>query len=101
VYDPETNTWAQKAPMPGGQRVAGGAVLGQKLYVVGGNEGLQNTLYAYNPATNTWATKAPMPTPRGHLAAVKVVRNGNPVLLALGGITNSLPALSTNEEYDD
>jgi N-acetylneuraminic acid mutarotase len=101
VYDPETNTWAQKAPMPSGQRVAGGAVLGQKLYVVGGNEGLMNTVYAYNPATNTWATKAPMPTPRGFLAAVKVVRNGNPVLLALGGIGNSLPAFATNEEYDD
>jgi N-acetylneuraminic acid mutarotase len=103
VYDPETNTWAQKASMPSGQRVAGGAVLGGKLYVVGGLaiQRATATVHAYNPATNTWATKAPMPTPRGFLAAVKLVRNGNAVLLALGGQNSSELEVPTNEEYDD
>jgi N-acetylneuraminic acid mutarotase len=101
VYDPATNTWAQKASMPFTHDAGGAAVLGQKLYVVGGNGSAAGTVHAYDPATNIWTAKAPMLTPRGFLTAVKVVRNGNAVLLAMGGQSASVTELATNEEYDD
>ena len=101
MYDPNTNTWTEKAPIPAGHSGGAGAVLGQKLYVIGGYDPSTgqylNSVHAYNPATNTWATRASMPTPRSNLVAAKAVRNGNSVLYALGGG----PPTAVNEEYDD
>ena len=36
VYDPATNTWAVKRPMPTARLAAAGAALQGKFYVVGG-----------------------------------------------------------------
>lgn len=104
VYDPSTNTWSERVSMPSVHDVPGGAVLDQKLYVVGGLDVTTNateTVHAYNPATNTWKTRTPLSDPRAFLAAVKVVRNGNAVILALGGHTDSEAEVPTNEEYDN
>ena len=35
-YDPSTNSWSEKAPLPNGLHHAGAAVVGGKVYVVGG-----------------------------------------------------------------
>lgn len=74
AYNPATNTWTTKAPMPTARRGLGVAVVGGILYAVGGEVSGGShplaTLQAYNPATNTWSTKAPMPTARAHLTAV-------------------------------
>jgi N-acetylneuraminic acid mutarotase len=86
--------------MPTAQLSSAGAVLGQKLYVIGGSQ-TRTLVRAYNPVANTWETKANMPTPRGFLAAAKLVLNGNPVLYALGGQNDVSLELRTNEEYDD
>ena len=77
VYDPATDSWRTRAPIP----KAGGAIgtaLGGKLYVVVGTDA-----YVYNPATNRWSAIAD-PTWHHH-GAVRVVINGKPKLLAVGG----------------
>lgn len=72
-YDPATDTWTARAPMPTSRATGGAAVIDGKLYVVGGWLGSDsntptNVLEVYDPATNTWAAKAPMPTLRGSMA---------------------------------
>ncbi len=70
VYDPATNTWATKAPMPVPVRGAACAAIGTKIYVAGGSKTVRdvpdydNTLQIYDTATDTWAIGPPMPTPR-------------------------------------
>ncbi len=81
VYDPATDTWKTLAPIPS----AGGAVgtaLGGKLYVLVGTNA-----YVYNPGTNRWS---PIAKPTwGHDGVVRVVINGKPKLLAVGGLHGS------------
>jgi N-acetylneuraminic acid mutarotase len=77
VYDPATDTWRTRAPIPKAGRAIGTA-LGGKLYVVVGLDA-----YVYNPGTNRWSAIAD-PT-WGHDGLVRVVINGKPKLLAVGG----------------
>jgi N-acetylneuraminic acid mutarotase len=77
VYDPATDTWTTRAPIPKAGRAIGTA-LGGKLYVVVGLDA-----YVYNPGTNRWSAIAD-PT-WGHDGVVRVVINGKPKLLAVGG----------------
>lgn len=87
-YDPSTDRWTAKAPMPVGLHHAGIGVTGGRLYVIGGysQSGLTvwqsvATVYAYDPATDTWAERAPMPTSRGALSVTE--HDGK--LYAIGG----------------
>ena len=65
AYNPGTNTWTARAPMPARRRETNGAAaINGKVYVSGGYNSLgerTNTLFVYDPATNTWATRAPLP----------------------------------------
>ena len=72
-YDPATNTWATRTPMPT-TRSDGIAVatFQNKIYVIGGriNDGATTGINeVYDPATDTWETKTPMPTSREDLDA--------------------------------
>ena len=72
VYDPETDTWALKAPLSRPREHLAAGAAGGALYVVGGrwgDVGNVDLLEAYDPQTDAWRTLAPMPTPRGGLAA--------------------------------
>ena len=79
AYNPSTNTWVSKTPIPTHQHSFGVAAYQNKIYVSGGCMGFnQTTGYPinctganeeYNPATDTWETKAPMPTARAELLA--------------------------------
>lgn len=70
AYDPVTDTWTAKQPIPSPPYGAGVGVVNGILYAVGGiapgGSGIviTGTLQAYDPASDTWTTKAPMPTPR-------------------------------------
>lgn len=116
VYDPGTNTWTTKTPMPTSRERPGAGAIGGKLYVVGGlfrnpdnrafNAHVIGTLEIYDPATDTWDTsKAPMPTPRVGVAVGVIggklhVVGGHrfEVDPILGEITNEYVA--THEVYD-
>lgn len=85
AYDPVTNTWTTKAPMPTPRSMLAVGVVNGILYAVGGQSatGSFNVVEAYNPATNTWTTKAPMPESYGRSALAIGVLNG--MLYAVGG----------------
>ncbi len=83
AYDPVTNTWAQKAPLPTPLARAGAGVVNGILYVAGGRDegGASSKLFAYDPSTDSWSERAEMPDRRMDVA-VGVV---NGILYVLGG----------------
>ena len=73
MYDPATNRWESRSPMPTARNHAFVGAVGGKIYVLGGRVGhtfitvSSNTdvVEEYDPATDSWgAIKARMPTPR-------------------------------------
>lgn len=87
-YDPSTDRWTTKAPLPVGLHHVGIGVTGGRMYVIGGytQSGVDvwqpvATVYAYDPLTDSWAKRAPMPTSRGALSVTE--RGGK--LYAIGG----------------
>ena len=116
-YDPAADTWKMLAPMPSKRGSPVAAVVGDKIYVIGG-VGLMpgstdtainfntpqlvvGTVEEYDPAANTWRERSPMPTPRNH-AAIGAV-NGK--IYVIGGrVGAAFIGLATDvsvvEEYD-
>lgn len=77
VYDPATNTWETRSPMPTTRNHAAIGVVNNKIYVIGGRVGnafitrASNTdvVEEYDPATDQWGPlKASMPTARSATA---------------------------------
>lgn len=116
-YDPVTDHWRALAPMPSKRGSALAAVVGDKMYVIGGASNIPGsklttifptqphmsvgTVEQYDPATNTWRECSPMPTPRNH-AAIGVVDGkiyviGGRVGAAFIGLASDI---SVVEEYD-
>jgi N-acetylneuraminic acid mutarotase len=101
-YNPTTDTWTNKTPMPTPRYSFGIAAVGNKIYVIGGivsyyygtNNGVNEV---YDPSTDTWQTKAPMPTNRTQMNANAV--NGK--IYLIGGRTAG-PSSTVNltECYD-
>ena len=119
VYDPATNAWADRKPMPVPAHHIMVATLNDKIYVFGGFVRPPafvawqpiNRAFEYDPATDTWKELAPMPTPRGAGQAVEV--NGK--IYVIGGARSNKPGdegapippgspdqivVGTVEEYD-
>jgi N-acetylneuraminic acid mutarotase len=78
AFDPQTESWSARAPMPTPRGGAHAAVVGNKIYVIGGYAtsahrggaiGMDTRANEeYDPATDRWIEKQPMPTPRNHHA---------------------------------
>lgn len=102
AYDPMTNNWTTKAPMPTPRIGVRVGVANGIVYAVGGHNGAPGsyvataTVEAYDPVTDTWTTMAPMPERRS-LHAVGVV---NGILYVAGGGVENGPILSTVFAYD-
>ncbi len=103
IYDPATDTWAVRAPMPTARFGLGLAHASNgNLYAIGGRTqfdyaGTASTVVEeYNPTTNTWTSRAPMPTARYWLG---VVAASNGRLYAIGG-SNIGGNVAQVEEYD-
>jgi N-acetylneuraminic acid mutarotase len=73
AYDPDTNKWESRSPMPTARNHTFGGAVNGKVYVIGGRMGSSfigpssNTdiVEEYDPATDQWGTpKAKLPTPR-------------------------------------
>lgn len=65
-YDLRTNSWEQIGTMNGRRLQFGVAVIDNKLYIVGGRDGLKtsNTVECFNPITKVWTIMPPMSTHR-------------------------------------
>jgi len=87
VYDPGTDTWTTKVPMPTARMHLAAAVVGGTLYAVGGLSGTPfgfvglPTVEAYDPATNSWTSLCGMSTGRMGLSLAAI----GGTLYAIGG----------------
>lgn len=95
-YNPVTNKWRSLAPMPTARHGLGAAVLGERIYAVGGCCTDENEVEEYNPATNKWESRTPMSTPRYYHAVVAA--NGK--IFAIGGYQDYKIFLSVMEAYE-
>lgn len=93
AYDPKTNTWEARAPMPS-PRHAMGAALGAdgKIYVVGGAISYssprgRDAVFVYDPAKNQWDKGPSLIHARFH-HAIAAGRDGK--IYAIGGHANTL-----------
>ncbi|MBA3052568.1 MAG: T9SS type A sorting domain-containing protein, partial [Candidatus Omnitrophica bacterium] len=97
-YNPVTDRWLQKSPMPSGREWAGSAVVNGKIYIIGGYDRgkIPPELNIYDPVSDAWSIGSDMPNPRWALACVSV--NGK--IYAIGGRGHKSHAHSTVDEYD-
>ena len=110
VYDPATNTWETKTPMPTPRADLSASVVNGKIYLIGGKERWgEEPLYheldvneVYDPANDSWTTAAPMTVPAfGYASAVvggKIYVFGGARQLRTG--FNDLTSISSTQVYD-
>jgi hypothetical protein len=78
-YNPATDTYVAKTSMPTPRRWSTVAVVGDKIYVIGGfhnTYGAVNENEVYDPATDSWTTKTPMPVSKYGITRENPVING-------------------------
>lgn len=115
-YDPVADSWKALPPMPTARGAAVAALVGTRIYVIGGASvhpgqkivGISATVphralptnEAYDLVTGKWETKSPMPTSRNH-AAIGVV-NGKIYVIGgrLGAVFVNASGTDVVEEYD-
>ena len=91
-YDPQTDTWRERARSPAGLTHQAVAVLDGKIYVAGGFGGGRHTLsaagvYSYDPASDQWQSLAPFSGPQG-----------GGVLAAVGGMLHAIGGRVVGDE---
>jgi N-acetylneuraminic acid mutarotase len=98
AYDPSTNRWHTRKPLPTPRSGIAAAVLDGKIFVFGGEapSGTFKQVEGYDPQADTWSTYAPMPTARHGLGAVTV---GERIYVVSGGPTPGGSASSHNEVF--
>jgi N-acetylneuraminic acid mutarotase len=91
AYDPATDTWVTKAPMPTARHLLTVGVVNNVIFAIGGGGEYMSlpmamtTVEAYDPATDTWVTKAPMP--RAHFMGLASDVVDNVVYVVAGDST--------------
>ena len=100
-YDPATERWRTRAPLPRALTHVGLAALDGKIYAVGGflgdvHQQAQAGAFVYDPATNQWSTLPSLPAPRGSVGTVAL--NGK--IHAIGGRDPTDQVQATHEVFD-
>jgi N-acetylneuraminic acid mutarotase len=104
-YDPETNNWATKKPVPIPRDSFAIAACQNKIYVIGGTSGWSSSSTSiktglnevYDPETDTWETKTSMPIKRYQIGANAV--DGK--IYVIGGRTGGMyTTVALNEVYN-
>lgn len=97
-YDPDRRRWTELADMPTARGGAGVAVVGKRIYVVGGIAGTVSldAVESFDTRTGRWSRHAPMPTRRDHLG---VAASGGQVY-AVAGRKEDERSLKAFERYD-
>lgn len=89
VYDPATNAWEIKKPMPTARAHLEACVINEQIYVIGGRTGGPNSAVStnqiYDPTSEKWETKKSMPYPVTSFSSTVV---GNKIYV-LGGQDDS------------
>jgi N-acetylneuraminic acid mutarotase len=88
MYDPATNTWVPRTPMPTGRRTMVVGTLNGRAQVMGGERTSDGGTFPqneeYDPVTDSWRGLTNMPTPRhgavaGTVNGVTYVVSGGPI----------------------
>jgi hypothetical protein len=110
-YDPATDSWVERAPLPTARGGLAAATVdlaeGERIFVVGGEsfgEGSRTfeENEAYDPVADTWRTEAPMLISRHGLGAAAVddylfaIAGGETPGLSVSGYTHKLLPRQTN-----
>jgi N-acetylneuraminic acid mutarotase len=110
VYDPTTDTWETKMPMPTPRADLRASVVDGKIYLIGGKERWgEESLYheldvneVYDPVNDSWTAASPMPVPAfGYASAVvdgKICVFGGARQLSSG--FNDLTSVGFTQVYD-
>ncbi|MCC5863792.1 MAG: hypothetical protein JJU31_01605 [Wenzhouxiangella sp.] len=96
VYDPATDSWSRRAPMPTARNHHGAAVVDGRIHVLAGRVGREfemTTHEIYDPASDSWSEGPPLPTGRSGVATVE--RQGR--IYVFGGETFTAPARTFDE----
>jgi N-acetylneuraminic acid mutarotase len=97
AYDPSTDSWSEKAPMPTARDDLAVEVVNGILYAIGGHTptSLTDAVEAYDPSTNSWSSRASMP------AAAQLLASGSNggVLFTIGGAGSGSAYLNSVEAY--
>jgi N-acetylneuraminic acid mutarotase len=90
-YDPQTDTWKEKANMPAGRTLSAAVAHDGQIYVFGGaaeyDDPASSSLFVYDPASDTWTERADMPFERWFISVGLV--DGKVYLI--GGSQSSWP----------
>lgn len=101
AYDPATNSWSTKAPMPVPVRGAAAASIDGKIYVAGG-AGIVNpyecTLQVYDAATDSWTIGTSLTTPRDLVTGFAL--DGKFHVLAGANVPDTGMGTGEHEVYD-
>jgi N-acetylneuraminic acid mutarotase len=113
-YDPATDLWTSRKPMPTARGGLGAATvqlsIGERIHVIGGEsfgEGSRTfgENEAYDLADDRWTTESPLPDPRHGLAVVSVddrivfvIAGGETPGLSVSGFTDMLAQPALPEE---
>src|SRR5688500_3518178 len=91
--------WTQETTLPEGMNAPAAAVIGSRIYLIGGFSGVSNMptdrVRVYDTRTKQWTVAAPLPAPRGGHAAV--VRAGR--IHVFGG-GNNRSTIADHSVYD-
>ena len=104
LYNPATDAWTSRAPMPMGLYGIQPSAVGTRIYVVGGYADISTGLYAmtstliYDSGANSWSSGAPIPVgDLGIGTAAQAAYNGK--VYVMGGDDGDYNSNSTNYEY--
>ena len=109
VYDPSTDSWTTKTPIPNATAYYASAVVDDKIYVMGGEgrstSGILYVNQVYDAKTDTWSLAAPVPGTilNGAVAGATTGMNASTLIYVIGGyygLTDpSKPYNFTNQVY--
>ncbi|MGO4174118.1 Kelch repeat-containing protein [Bosea sp. TAF32] len=108
TYEPKTDRWDRRTPMPTARDHTGTLAIGNLIHVIGGRVDSfhtnSNLHHAYDPTTDKWAMRSPLPTARsGHGAVLyrgKVfVMGGEGTNRVFGQMEAYDPAADSWEQY--
>jgi hypothetical protein len=76
-YDPESNTWSEREPVPEGYSSFYPIVYDDRVYILGGTDEssithVVDSAWMYEPTEDRWQALSPLPEPRGAMGAVAV-----------------------------
>jgi len=98
-YNPATDSWETKAPMPTARAEMQANVVNGKIYVISGtisSGSISNATEVYDPTRDSWSTASPIPTPVGLYTSAVV---DNKIYVEGGG--KSGPVITDlNQIYD-